>query len=134
MEKINREQAIKEIQDLVLEHTFESKTSDEIEKEYPQLLKGIIDGKVELGEKPKFELYKTIKDDEGNDAVTSIEFKTRIKPLDMARITKGIDMQKDIYNSVILMNCHLSGLGKGLYNNLSKIDEKIVSQMCSIFL
>lgn len=134
MEKINREQAIKEIQDLVLEHSFEQKTIDEIEKDYPQLIKAVVDGKVVLGDKPTFDLYKPIQDDSGKDVVSKVEFKTRIKPLDMASLTKGLDMAKETYLGVVLMNCHLSGLAKGLYNGLSKIDQKVVEQMCSIFL
>lgn len=134
MEKISKEQAIQEIQALVFEHTFENKTIDEIEKDYSQLIKAVVDGKCILGEKPTFELYKPITDDEGNVTTSIVEFKTRIKPLAMASLTKGIDMSKETYMAVILMNCHLSGLAKGLYNNLSKIDEKVVSQLCSIFL
>ena len=134
MEKISKEQAIQEIQALVYEHTFENKTIDEIEKDYSQLIKAVVDGKCILGEKPTFELYKPITDDEGNVSASIIEFKTRIKPLAMASLTKGVDMSKETYMAVILMNCHLSGLAKGLYNNLSKIDEKVVSQLCSIFL
>lgn len=134
MEKINKELAIKEVQNLVFEHTFEEKTIDEIEKDYPQLVKAVVEGKVVLGDKPTFELYKPILDDEGKEAVSVLEFKTRIKPLSMASLTKGVDLQKDVYMGVILMNCHLSGLAKGLYNNLSKIDEKVVSQLSSIFL
>ena len=134
MEKISKEQAIQEIQALVYEHTFENKTIDEIEKDYSQLIKAVVDGKCILGEKPTFELYKPITDDEGNVSASIIEFKTRIKPLAMASLTKGVDMSEETYMAVILMNCHLSGLAKGLYNNLSKIDEKVVSQLCSIFL
>lgn len=134
MEKISKEQAIKEIQDLVFEHTFETKTNDEIEKDYPQLIKAVVEGKMVFGDKPTLELYKPITDDDGNVTTSIIEFKTRIKPLAMASLTKGVDMSKETYMAVILMNCHLSGLPKGLYDNLSKIDEKIVSQLCSIFL
>lgn len=134
MEKINKDLAIKEIQDLVFEHTFENKSVEEIEKDYPQLIKAVVDGKATLGQKPTFELYKPITDDADNVVKSSVEFRTRIKPLDMASITKGLDMSKETYKGVILMNCHLSGLAMGLYNNLSKLDEKVVQQMCSIFL
>ncbi len=134
MEKVSREQAVIEIQGLIQDQNFEIVDSVTIEKDYPQLIKAVVDGKMVLGENPIFDLYKPILDDEGSVVKSTIEFKTRIKALDMASITKGIDMSKETYLAVVLMNCHLSGMPKGIYNNLSKIDEKVVQQLCSIFL
>jgi len=134
MEKVTREQAISEIQHLIYDQNLEKVDVATVEKDYPQLIRAIVDGKMVLGDKPSFELYKPILDDEGSVVKSTVEFKTRIKALDMANITKGIDMSKETYLAVVLMNCHLTGMAKGIYNNLSKIDEKVIQQLCGIFL
>lgn len=134
MEKVSKEQAIKEIQELVFKHTFENKTDEEIDKDYPQLIKAIVEGKMEIGDTPKFELYSPTEDNKGNVTFSNIEFKTRIKPLDMAALMKGLDMQKDTFTAMIRMHSHLIGKGVNEYNNLSALDLKVVQQICGIFL
>ena len=137
MEKVvSKENAIKEIQAFVLKYDERSKEDWEIENDFAYLLDAVQDGNVIFGEdlKPKLTLKTPIKNEDGEISVSEINFKTRIKPLDLANIMKGVDIAKNNVEYILRAQSYLIMQPKAMLDKFGKFDYKVIEQLSSVFM
>ncbi len=131
-----KEVAVKEIQAFVKKWDEKSKPDYEIEQDYPHFIEALEQGLAIIDENQKvsFKLKYPIKTDEGNDALTDVSFRTRIRPNDLANITKGLDIGKNQVEYTLRCFAYLTGQDKNMLNKLEKFDYKVIEQISTIFL
>lgn len=135
---ISLEQSENEIRDFIYFHDeLQSGKLDEegeVDSKYPNLVHALRSGLLVIDENknPVYTLKKPI--GEGELGISKVEFKTRIKPLDSANISKGLDISKNQMEYILRCYCYLTGLPKNALDNLSKYDYKVIEQICTLFL
>jgi hypothetical protein len=136
MEKISKESAIKEIQEFVKKFDGKSKKDYEVENDYPDFIQGVTEGNIHFKEDgtPLMKLSEPIKNDSGDVAFDSVEFKHRIKPSTLADITKGLNISQNQYEYSIRCISYLTGFPKNILDKLSKRDWKTIEQISSVFM
>ena len=134
--KVQKEVAILEMQKFVEKWDDVKKEDYEIEKDYPHVLQAIQEGFLVIGPdmKPQLKLKYPIKTDEGNIAWEDVNFRTRIRPNDLAEITKGLDIGKFQVEYTLRCFAYLTGESKGMLNKLEKFDWKVIEQLATVFL
>lgn len=134
--KVNKENAIKEIQAFVLKYDERSKEDWEIENDFAYLLDAVQDGNVVFDEdlKPKLTLKTPILNEDKEVSVSEIIFKTRIKPLDLANIMKGVDIAKNNVEYILRAQSYLIMQPKAMLDKFGKFDYKVIEQLSSVFM
>src|SRR5690606_18376051 len=95
---VSTEQAVKEAREFIYFHDElkigKLKNKDDVIADSPYIVSAIERGLLTINENksPVYELTKAIGD--GDNTVSTIEFRTRIKPMENANITKGLDISK----------------------------------------
>lgn len=133
---IDHDVAISEIQKFVDKWTHEFVEDYQIEDDYPQLLKAIKKGLVKFDDDiiPSYTLAFPLLTDEGNIGLGKVdEFKTRITPNELARITKGLNVAKQQVEYIIRCLCHITSLNRGYINKIDKFDYKVIEQLSTVF-
>lgn len=135
---ISLEQAAKEVREFVYFHDEVQKNKldddDAIIEKYPNIVSAVERGLLVIDEKknPIYTLSTPV--GEGENMVDKIVFKTRLKPMDNAAISKGLDIGKNQYEYILRCTSYLADQPKGIINALSKYDQKTVDQICTLFL
>ena len=135
-EVLSKEQAIKEIQKFVQEHDSKKKEDYQIEDEYPHVVEAVTLGLLSFDKdlKPKFTLRNPILNEEKEIAVAEIEFRTRIKPQQLADIMKGLDIAKNQIEYTLRCLAYLTKQPKAMLDKFSKFDYKVIEQVSTVFL
>jgi len=136
-EVVTLQQAIKELRAFIYFHdelkVGKLEDDDVLVNENNYIISAIQKGLLTIENNiPTYTLLKPI--GEGDISVDKINFRTRIKPMDNARITQGLDISKNQFEYILRCNCFLTGQSKGIYNSFEKYDLKVIEQICSIFL
>lgn len=132
-DKISPEVALKMMQDFVERWTYVEEDFSKIEEQYPQALQAIRKGILIFNDKqePTYTLAFPLESE--NDPISQINFKTRIKPLTLSNITKGIDVSKNQVLFTLKCISHLADIKEGDINRLEKFDYKVIEQVCTCF-
>ena len=111
------------------------RTDEEIKEDYPHIIYAMRMGNLNLSEdKPKFELFNPISDDEGNVAYDVLKIKTRIPTSDMEKITKGINMKTELLKMNNQLLSYIGGVPKAILDKMSKTDTSVLTELMAIFL
>lgn len=134
--KISRAEALKETKAFIDKYDGTQKDEIQIENENPQLLDAIEKGNLVFDEDyvPTLTLKEAIKNDEGDVSETQVKFKTRIKPSDLTNISKGMDVSKNQLKYVYNCYCHIIGQPFAMLDKYSKMDFKVIEQVCNVLL
>lgn len=132
---ISRDVGIVDVENFV--NTFAKKaikTSD-VEEKYLDILEAVEDGLLTFNESyvPKLTLKTPIKNTDGEVSLSEINFKTRIKPTDLANIGKGLNLATDTLNMQLRMVANICGQPIAFLDLLSKYDYDVVSSVASVF-
>ena len=133
---VEREIAVKEIQKFVEKFDDKKKKEDEIENDYPHVIEAVCQGLLVFsGDSiPKFKLKYPIKNEEGEIAVTDVDFRTRIKPGDLANIMKGLDIAKNQIEYTLRCLSYIIKQPKAMLDKFEKFDYKVIEQVSTVFL
>ena len=127
-DKLPEEVAIKELSELVEIYAYTVIDHKKAKKDYPQALMAMRKGLLVI--KDDIPVYRLFKPITGKDEIT---FKTRIKPIEMSNVTKGVNVQEEQMSLALVYYAELSGLTRGELNALDKFDYKVIEQVASIF-
>ena len=135
-EKVSKEIAIKEIQKFVLEHDGAKKEDWQIENDYPQMLQAVQEGNLVFNDKmiPKLTLKEAIMNTEGEESVSEIDFRTRIKPTQLAEIMKGVDLGKNQMEYSLRVISYLTKQPRAMLDKFGKFDYKVIDQISTVFM
>lgn len=133
---VAKEIAIAEYQDFVEKFTYERPEDWKVEDDYPQALKAIQKGLLKFeSNKPKYTLLEPLVSNAGGQTISEIDFRTRIKPMDLARITDGLNISKKQMEYTLRCLAYLTKIdgGKVALNKLGKFDYKVIEQVATVF-
>jgi len=136
---IEKEVAIVELGNLVnkyvKKHVRTPATNDDLEKGYPDVLDAIMDGFLSFDKDglPVYKLSSPIKNDSGDVTLSELTFKTRIKPLTLADLAKGLNPQTEVFTLQLRMTAYIIGEPLSMLDKFSAYDYDVISQVGSIF-
>ena len=108
---ISKEIALTEIETLINRFVKKPVRFDEIEETYPDILDAIMDGYLSFNKEtgiPVLKLKYPVKNVQGDNTLSEITFKTRIKPTTLRNLAKGIDLKKDPMGLQLKMVAHIT--------------------------
>lgn len=132
---ISKDVALTEIETLINKFVKKPVSFDKIEETYPDILDAIMCGYLSFNEDgvPVYKLKEPVKTDKGNEALTVINFKTRVKPTAMADIGSGLDMRKDSLKFPLKIIAYITDQPYLMIDNYSRYDYDVIDQVCSVF-
>lgn len=135
MSLISKDVALDDLEKFVNHYSKKPVERNTLSESYPDVLEAIMDGNLSFDENqiPTLKLQQSLKDEEGNIFLDSINFKTRIKPSDKANIGKGLTIQTDILTYQLRMTAHIIGQPVAVLDRLSPYDYDVVSQVAAVF-
>lgn len=135
MKKVNKEVALIDLETFVNKFLKTPVEYDKLEKLYPDVLLAIQDGLVTFDPQgvPVYTLKDPIKPIVGDTPITTINFITRILPLRLATITKGLNLQEDQLMVNAKMTAEIIGQGLGILDKFSRYDYDVITQIATVF-
>lgn len=140
-EVISREVAIKELTEFLKQHlkkefrNGKTISSEKIEEDYPDVLYAMEDGNlVFVNGKPEYTLLYPLKNEQGEDSITKVSFRSRIKGADKTILINGIDPKKQLGDYMIKVISYITQIDSNeLVKKLEKEDFEVLNQICSVF-
>ena len=132
---ISKDVALVELEGFINRFVKKPVPVSEMGDAYPDILEGIMDGYVSFGSDgiPVYKLKFPIKNDAGEDSVTEINFRTRIKPTALADIAKGLHPQKEVFMLQLRMTAFIIDQPVVLLDKLEAYDYDAISQISGVF-
>lgn len=132
-DKVEHYVAVEEIQDFVERYNDERPEDFKVEKEYPNFLKALKKGLIEFDDEMKIK-YTLAFPGKSEMSEKVIDFKTRIRPMELANITKGLNIAEQQVEYTLRCFAHITKMSKGELNLLNKFDYKVIEQISTVFL
>lgn len=132
---ISKEVALDDLERLVVSFVKRPEPREELEVKYQDTLEAIMDGFLTIGNDgvPSYKLKNAIKNDKGDDALTDLNFKTRILPSELTKLAKGLHPINDLYLLQNKMTVDIIGQPLGMLDKFSRYDLDVINQVASIF-
>ena len=83
---------------------------------------------------PTYKLNTPIKDEDGEEAITEVNFQTRIVPSEQAKLGKGIDIFNDELEFQLRSISYIIGQPKAIIDKFNKKDYNTIREVASFFL
>lgn len=133
--KVEKEVALNDLEAFVNKWKKKPVDRSELEEQYPDVLDGIMDGYLVFDDNlvPTYTLKNPIKDDKDNDAVTVINFQTRILPSQLAACGSGIDLKKDVLKFQLNITAFIIGKTQKMLDKFTAYDYDVISQVATVF-
>ncbi len=132
---ISKEVALKELEQLVNRFVKKPVSNDKLEETYPDILDAIIDGYLSFDGMgvPVLKLKDPIKLEDGSVLHSEINFRTRIKPLTLANIAKGLNPQTEVFMLQLKMTSFIIDKDVEMLDNFSRYDWDVIQQLAAVF-
>lgn len=133
---IPEDQAIAEIKEFIEFHLDEIIEPEQVAKDYKETVKALRRGLLNISDPntPVLKLKNPVKYENGGVDMDSIVFLTRVHPLTVANLGKGIDFQKDALTFANKMTAYIiQQPSVAMLNKFSKIDYKVIQQLAGLF-
>ncbi|WBL22962.1 hypothetical protein [Zunongwangia sp. HRR-M8] len=141
MKKVSREIALNELVEFVKIHKPKEVrrgqlTPEKIEDDFLDILEAIEDGNLMFkDEKPVYSLLEPVKNQDDEVILETINFEhTRIKPSQLANLSKGLDISKNAFEFGLRCTAYIIGEPKTFLDKLSTTDFKVVQGLASLFM
>lgn len=83
---------------------------------------------------PTFTFKTPVKNDAGEISLDKVIFKTRIFPKEHIKLSKGLNIQKQVMEYALRCTAHLSGLSStAFFDKMSKFDYTVLQQVTAVF-
>lgn len=135
-EFMNDEVAIPELKNFINPHLVGEQLEDaEVKENYPAVLRALKEGKLILTEdKPKLILTEPVKNEAGDEVLTEVEFRTRIRPNELANLSKGLNLSKDSFQYALRCTAFIINQPQSYLNKLGKFDYTVIQQLSGAFM
>ena len=132
---ISKEVALKELEQLVNRFVKKPVSNDKLEETYPDILDAIMDGYLSFDGTgiPVLKLKDPIKLEDGSILHSEINFRTRIKPLTLANIAKGLNPQTEVFMLQLKMTSFIIDKDVEMLDNFSRYDWDVIQQLAAVF-
>ena len=132
---ISKEVALKELEQLINRFVKKPVSNDKLEETYPDILDAIMDGYLSFDGTgvPVLKLKDPIKLEDGSILHSEINFRTRIKPLTLANIAKGLNPQTEVFMLQLKMTSFIIDKEVEMLDNFSRYDWDVIQQVAAVF-
>ena len=132
---ISKKVALKELEQLVNRFVKKPVSNDKLEETYPDILDAIMDGYLSFDGMgvPVLKLKDPIKLEDGSVLHSEINFRTRIKPLTLANIAKGLNPQTEVFMLQLKMTSFIIDKDVEMLDNFSRYDWDVIQQLAAVF-
>ena len=132
---ISKEVALKELEQLINRFVKKPVSNDKLEETYPDILDAIMDGYLSFDGMgvPVLKLKDPIKLEDGSILHSEINFRTRIKPLTLANIAKGLNPQTEVFMLQLKMTSFIIDKDVEMLDNFSRYDWDVIQQLATVF-
>jgi len=132
---ISKEVALKELEQLINRFVKKPVSNDKLEETYPDILDAIMDGYLSFDGTgiPVLKLKDPIKLEDGSVLHSEINFRTRIKPLTLANIAKGLNPQTEVFMLQLKMTSFIIDKDVEMLDNFSRYDWDVIQQLATVF-
>ena len=134
--KIAEEVAITELKEFIEYHLDEEIASDQVAKDYANVLKAMQRGLLDIKDMdaPVLTLKKPTTFESGAVDQTKITFLTRIPKSKLASLSKGFDIIKNPIGFANVLTCYLiQQPAVAMLDKYSKVDMKVIDQLTGLF-
>lgn len=132
---ISKEVALNDLEKFIDTFVKKPVAKDKLEEIYPDVLDAIMDGHLSFDKDmvPTYKLKDPIKLEDGSVLISEIKFRTRIKPLTLRALAKGIDLQKDPMGLSLNMVAYITDQSMEMIDNYEKYDCDAIQQIATVF-
>ena len=125
---VPKEAVLAELSKFVENWTFEKQEDYKLEDSYPQVIVAMMKGLVVFDDKlkPSVTLLVPLTDQDGMEVVGQIDFRTRLKPTDLAAITKGLDITKQQVEYTLRCLSYITQKERAYLDKFCKFDYKVI--------
>lgn len=135
MYKVSEEVAVKEVLEFVVKYNRKANDVDKVLDLYPDVVEAVKLGNLSLStENPVLKLQDPIKNSDGDIAVEEVSFKTRMKPSDHRRVSKGIDVSKDQLLFGHRCVAFIIDQEVAMLDKIEREDYKVIDQLSTLFI
>lgn len=133
---ISEEIALNELEKFVNEWVDKPESKDKLRESYPHMFDALMVGNLIIDEEkiPVYKLANSIKNDAGEVSKSEVTFKTRISPINQARIGKGLNIQLDQLQYALNCISYIIGEPINMLDKFSKKDYNTVREVSSVFM
>jgi hypothetical protein len=134
--KVSEDVAVQEVLEFVSKFNRKVKDTDKVLDLYPDVVEAVRLGNFDLTsrEQPQLKLIDPIKNTDGDVVLETVSFRTRMKPSDHRRVSKGIDVAKE--QLVFGHRCVAFVIDQevAMLDKFSKDDYSVIDQFSSLFI
>jgi len=133
---ISDENALNELELFINEWLEKPEDKDKIQESFPYIFEALTSGNLIIDDNqiPKFNLYRPIKNDDGEISVSEINFKTRIVPSTQAKLGKGLIVGKDQLQYGLNCISYITGQPIAMIDKFNKKDYSTIREIASLFI
>lgn len=132
--KVTEEVAVKEVLEFVVKFNRKANDVDKVLDLYPDVVEAVKLGNLDLSDNPKLKLLEPIKNTDGDVVLSEVSFKTRMKPSDHRRVSKGIDVSKDQLLFGHRCIAFIIDQEVAMLDKIEREDYKIIDQFSTLFI
>lgn len=133
---ISKKVALEDLEKFVNKFVKKPVPQNELEETYPDVLDAIMEGYLSFNQEtliPKLSLKYPIKGEDGSVVVSTIDFKTRIKPTTLADLAKGLHPQKEMFTLQLKMTSYIIDQPVAMLDKFDRYDYDVISQVVAVF-
>lgn len=135
-EVISEELVLDELQLLINEWVEKPEPREKLKETYPSIFEGLANGRVviDADKVPTYTLAMPIKNDKGDISLSNLNFKTRISPINQARLGKGMSIATDQLMFALVCIAYIVEQPTAMLDKFSKKDYNLVRELASLFM
>jgi len=109
---------------------------EDVAEAYPNSLEALCSGRLVIDENkiPTYSFIEPIKNDKDEVSTSNVTFKTRISPLNQARLGKGLNVSTDQLHFLLVCVAYIIGKTVQEVDKLEKKDYNTVREIASVFI
>lgn len=133
---VTEDVAIPELKTFLEPHLIGIELTDEdIKESYGATLIAVKKGLLTFDKgEAHFKLLEPIQNEEKDDVLTEVTFKTRIRPNELANLSKGLNLNKDSFQYALKCTAFIISQPVGYLNKLGKFDYTVIQQLAAVFM
>ncbi len=135
MYKVSEDVAVQDVLDFVSKYNKKVKDGDKVLDLYPDVVEAVRLGNLDLSkEQPELKLLEPVKNTDGDIVFDVLKFRTRMKPSDHRRVSKGIDVSKDQLLFGHRCIAFIIDQEVAMLDRIEKDDYRICDQLSNLFI
>lgn len=133
---LSEEIALNELESFINEWVEKPESKDKLRETYSNIFDALVSGNLVIDEEknPVYKLVNPVKNDKGEVAKDEATFKTRISPINQARLGKGLNIQLDQLQFGLNCVCYIISEPINMVDKFSKKDYNAIREIASVFM